>query len=295
MMDAIALFDIDTMKGMSFAIVPVKTSQPESIASELKTVFASDREGPMAGMVQFLPNKRLSSILVISPQPQYLRRAETWIRRLDAQAQGSEKQLFTYSVQNRRAQELVDVLQSMFSTETQFGSKAHGRAQLSGCQRPVVFDAAAGWFGHVRAGRHRRNRKRRRWIWRRRRLRFGSGARTPSAPAASAPSSSPSTVQARQGRRRRRPTRQDRRRRCQERDPDRGDQGGLPAYPAGHRQARPDAEPGADRGHDRRGHAERRAEVRRAMVYAEEEARATLSATPHPAPSARCFPDFPMR
>ena len=117
MMDAIALFDVDVMKGMSFAIVPVKTSQPEAIAGELKTVFASDRDGPMAGLVQFLPNKRLGAILVISPQPQYLRRAETWIRRLDAQAQGSEKQLFTYAVQNRRAQELVDVLQSMFSSE----------------------------------------------------------------------------------------------------------------------------------------------------------------------------------
>ena len=118
MMESIALFDIDVMKGMSFAIVPVKSSQPEAITSELKTVFSSDREGPMAGMVQFLPNKRLGAILVISPQPQYLRRAETWIRRLDAQAQGSEKQLFTYSVQNRRAQELVDVLQSMFASET---------------------------------------------------------------------------------------------------------------------------------------------------------------------------------
>ncbi|WP_316200636.1 MULTISPECIES: type II secretion system secretin GspD [unclassified Bradyrhizobium] len=119
MMDAIALFDVDTMKGMSFALIPVKTSAPDAIASELKSVFASDRDGPMAGMVQFVPNKRLRSILVISPQVQYLRRAETWIRKLDAQAQGSEKQLFTYAVQNRRAQELVDVLQSMFPTDTQ--------------------------------------------------------------------------------------------------------------------------------------------------------------------------------
>ncbi|BAM86888.1 general secretion protein D [Bradyrhizobium oligotrophicum S58] len=119
MMDAIALFDVDTMKGMSFALIPVKTSAPDAIATELKSVFASDRDGPMAGMVQFVPNKRLRSILVISPQVQYLRRAESWIRKLDAQAQGSEKQLFTYAVQNRRAQELVDVLQSMFPTDTQ--------------------------------------------------------------------------------------------------------------------------------------------------------------------------------
>jgi general secretion pathway protein D len=118
MMETIALFDIDVMKGMSFALIPVNTSQPEAIASELKTIFASEREGPLAGMVRFLPNNRLRSILVISPQRQYLQRAERWVRRLDAQAQGNEKQLFTYMVQNRRAQELVDVLQAMFSNET---------------------------------------------------------------------------------------------------------------------------------------------------------------------------------
>ncbi|WP_316205375.1 type II secretion system secretin GspD [Bradyrhizobium sp. SZCCHNS3004] len=122
MMDAIALFDVDTMKGMSFALIPVKSSAPDAIAAELRSVFASDRDGPMAGMVQFVPNKRLRSILVISPQVQYLRRAETWVRKLDAQAEGSEKQLFTYAVQNRRAQELVDVLQSMFPTDTQTAS-----------------------------------------------------------------------------------------------------------------------------------------------------------------------------
>ncbi|CCD91443.1 hypothetical protein BRAO375_1530018 [Bradyrhizobium sp. ORS 375] len=76
MMEAIALFDLDTMKGMSFALMPVKTSAPDAIATELKSVFTSDRgDGPMAGMVQFVPNKRLRSILVISRQVQNLRRA----------------------------------------------------------------------------------------------------------------------------------------------------------------------------------------------------------------------------
>jgi general secretion pathway protein D len=118
LLEAIAIFDVDVMRGMSFALVPTRTSQPDTIADELRTVFASDKEGPMAGMVQFLPNKRLSAILIISPQRRYLTRAESWVRRLDAQAEGSEKQFFTYAVQNRRAAELVDVLQSMFATET---------------------------------------------------------------------------------------------------------------------------------------------------------------------------------
>ena len=121
LMEAIAIFDVDVMKGMSFALVPVRTSQPGAIADELRIIFASDREGPMAGMVQFLPNKRLGAILIVSAQPKYLSRAESWVRRLDAQAEGSEKQFFTYAVQNRRAQELVDVLQSMFANETGAG------------------------------------------------------------------------------------------------------------------------------------------------------------------------------
>jgi general secretion pathway protein D len=123
LLEAIAIFDVDVMRGMSFALVPVRTSQPDTIADELRTVFASDKEGPMAGMVQFLPNKRLGAILIISPQPRYLTRAESWVRRLDAQAEGSEKQFFTYAVQNRRAAELVDVLQSMFATETSGGAR----------------------------------------------------------------------------------------------------------------------------------------------------------------------------
>src|SRR6202011_3134289 len=50
MLDAIAIFDIDVMKGMSFALVPVKTSQPDAIVDDLRAVFASS-SGPMAGMV----------------------------------------------------------------------------------------------------------------------------------------------------------------------------------------------------------------------------------------------------
>jgi general secretion pathway protein D len=120
LLDAISVFDVDVMRGMSFAIVPVRISQPG--ADEVKTIFASQREGPMAGMVQFLPNRRLGAILVITPQKSYLARAITWIHRLDTQAQGSEKQFYTYAVQNRSAEELVNVLQSMFSSGKEGGS-----------------------------------------------------------------------------------------------------------------------------------------------------------------------------
>jgi general secretion pathway protein D len=116
MLDAVSVFDADVMKGMSVAIVPVVASQPDAMVENLRAIFGSDREGPTSGMVRFIPNQRTKSILVVSPQQTYLTRAERWIRSLDAKAQGPEKQLFTYSVRNRPAGELVDIIESMFSS-----------------------------------------------------------------------------------------------------------------------------------------------------------------------------------
>ena len=115
--DTISMFDVDTMRGMSFALVPVKSSDPDALVEDLRNVFASERDGPMNGQIRFIGNKRLAAILAISAQPQYLARARAWIQRLDARAQGSEKQFYSYRVQNRPAKELVQVLASMFGPD----------------------------------------------------------------------------------------------------------------------------------------------------------------------------------
>jgi len=117
MLDTISVFDVDVMRGMSFAVVPVKTPQPEKMIDELKGIFGADKDGPMKGRVKFISNSRLGAILVVTSQPGYLARAQTWIRRLDARAAGSEPQLHVYQVQNRPVAELAGVLQSMFSNE----------------------------------------------------------------------------------------------------------------------------------------------------------------------------------
>ena len=115
--DAIALFDVDTMRGMSFAVVPVTSADPDALVEDLRKVFGSEREGPMNGMIQFIGNKHLSAILAITPQPAYLSRARAWIERLDARAQGVQRQFFSYRVQNRPAKELVQVVASMFGRD----------------------------------------------------------------------------------------------------------------------------------------------------------------------------------
>jgi general secretion pathway protein D len=142
--EAIGIFDVDTMRGMSFALVPVKSSDPAAMSEDLRSVFGSEKEGPMNGMIQFIGNKRLNAILVITSQPGYLERARAWIERLDARAQTSERQLYTYRVQNRPAKELLQVLTSMFSSE--MGGK-EGASTSPRSAQAVISSASNSLFG----------------------------------------------------------------------------------------------------------------------------------------------------
>ncbi|MEM8862589.1 MAG: secretin N-terminal domain-containing protein, partial [Chloroflexota bacterium] len=116
MRDAISVFDVDWMRGMSVALHPLKSSQPSEVAKELDTIFKT-KNGPGKGIVRFVPNNRLNSILVISSRPNYLQRAAAWIARLDRVGNSNEKQLFVYQIQNRAAQELASVLQSVLNAD----------------------------------------------------------------------------------------------------------------------------------------------------------------------------------
>ena len=136
MLESIAIFDVDVMRGMSFAVVPVKSQQPEKLADELKAVFASNKEGPLKGRVNFIPNARLGAILVVTSQPTYLARAQAWIRRLDSRAAGTEPQLHVYAVQNRSARELAKILQKMFSDDSKSGLAA--ASDVSPRSKPVT-------------------------------------------------------------------------------------------------------------------------------------------------------------
>lgn len=119
MRETVSVFDVDWMRGMSVAIHPIETSDPDAIAQELDTIFANDRESPTKGIVRFVPNKRLKSIIVISSRPEYLNKAAGWIKRIDLVGAEAEKQVHVYHVQNRPAAELALVLQKVYVSQGQ--------------------------------------------------------------------------------------------------------------------------------------------------------------------------------
>ncbi len=114
-LDAINLFDVDVMRGQSFALIPVKNADAETIAKELQAVFSTQEGGALAGVVKFVPNNRLASILVISTRPHYLEDARLWVERFDRAAAGASPRLFVYSVQNREAEDLAEILQAVLT------------------------------------------------------------------------------------------------------------------------------------------------------------------------------------
>lgn len=114
--ETVSVFDVDWMRGMSFGIFPLDTGDSEAIVQELDKIFANDQDGPSKGIVRFIPNARLKSILVISSRPEYLKKAETWIKRIDVASEATEKRAFVYHVQHRPAQELADLLKKVYAT-----------------------------------------------------------------------------------------------------------------------------------------------------------------------------------
>ena len=81
--DTILSFDADWMKGQSVGIFPVRNSSPEPLISELEKIMDSGDGGLSHNVVKFQSIGRLNSILVVSQKPEYLKRAGTWIARLD--------------------------------------------------------------------------------------------------------------------------------------------------------------------------------------------------------------------
>ncbi|WP_192243850.1 secretin N-terminal domain-containing protein [Mesorhizobium silamurunense] len=94
MRDAIAVFDVDWMKGRSVALLPLKNAKPGPVATEPESIFG--KSGKDASLVRFVPNERMNAVLVIASKPVYLQRAEAWIRKLDQAAPGDGEQMFVY-------------------------------------------------------------------------------------------------------------------------------------------------------------------------------------------------------
>ena len=112
-LDALNLFDVDVLSGKSIALVELNSADPEAIVDELKVIFENEEGGNLEGVIEFIPNKRLGSVLIITSRSRYLPKAQKWIRELDRTASGASQYIETYELQNRSAAEVAPILNNL--------------------------------------------------------------------------------------------------------------------------------------------------------------------------------------
>jgi general secretion pathway protein D len=110
--DTILSFDADWMKGQSVGIFPVRNSTPEPLISEMEKIMDSGEGGMSQNVIKFQPIGRLNSILVVSQKPEYLKRAQTWIARLD-HSDTAGVNMKSYPLRYGNAKQVVTLLNDM--------------------------------------------------------------------------------------------------------------------------------------------------------------------------------------
>ncbi len=148
LVETIHIFDVDWLSGMSLAMVPVNHADVKEIVAELDDLFGQSSGSPMAEIVRFVALERLNSIIVVTQQRRYLREMTQWIQRLDRSDGIAGQQLYVYQVQNKRADELAEVLNNIF-TDQKNTSSQFSDPELAPGLEPVVMQSEDNTTGDV--------------------------------------------------------------------------------------------------------------------------------------------------
>ena len=123
---SIDVFDVDWLKGMSVGVYSLRNMEVAKIMPELDKIFGATGDSPLAGMFRFIPMETTNSVVVITPQKDYLKQAEVWLYRLDIGVGENGTQLYVYDVKNVKAVELSDHLNAIYTGRTSTRSSSSG-------------------------------------------------------------------------------------------------------------------------------------------------------------------------
>jgi general secretion pathway protein D len=112
--DTVRIFDIDQLRGMSMALVPLSHAEPPAIADELKNIFTTRKEGDNDA-IRFMSVARLNAVMILSRSGNYLDEARSWIARLDRERNPNERRVYVYNLQYAKAAQVGQKLQGLLT------------------------------------------------------------------------------------------------------------------------------------------------------------------------------------
>ena len=128
--DTILSFDADWMRGQSVGVFPVHNSAPEPVISEIEKIMDSGEGGLSQNVIKFQSMARLNAILVVSQKPEYLKRAGTWIARLD-RSDTEGVNLKSYPLRYGNAKLVTALLNEMLTGKGTGGNLDSASSQIS--------------------------------------------------------------------------------------------------------------------------------------------------------------------
>lgn len=113
--DTVRIFDVDQMRGMSVALLPLRNAEAATLVVELENIFGATRKEADANVIRFLPVDRLNAVLVLTHEPHYLDEARAWVERLDQTRDMNEQRVYVYYLQYGKAAQMAQTLQGALS------------------------------------------------------------------------------------------------------------------------------------------------------------------------------------
>ena len=144
---SIEVFDVDWLKGMSVGVYGLRNLDVAKVMPDLEKIFGPTGESPLAGMFRFIPMDTTNSVVVITPQQEYLKQAETWLYRLDAGSGENGTQLYVYDVKNVKAIDLSDHLNAIYTGQV-------SQRSSGGNVAPGLKPVSIGQFNSGNTGRY---------------------------------------------------------------------------------------------------------------------------------------------
>lgn len=114
LVEVIMSFDIDWMKTQTASIAILANGTPDEMVAKLQEIFAQDNESSGGNGLKIIPLERLNGVVIISNSKNKVRRALSWVSRLD-KASVTDTNYFVYAVQNGNAADLAKILSTTFT------------------------------------------------------------------------------------------------------------------------------------------------------------------------------------
>lgn len=150
-MEVVGTFDVDVLRGRSFALFTPAHVDASKIIEELEQVFqrvSDDDKTGQTSFFRFIEIERLNAILAITHNAKYLQDIESWVYRLDRTNAEASGGVNVYRAQHVSALDLANTLSQIFgsgvSSRSGATSIASGRKALSATNKSASGSSSSG-------------------------------------------------------------------------------------------------------------------------------------------------------